>query len=79
MDLSYLGHVDETEQPAQFDVGSGFLVGFALGPRLVVSASSMKPAGSVHLPRRGSILRLHSSTRPSSITGRVPTTLSGFS
>ena len=32
MDLSYLGHVDETEQPAQLDVGSGFLVGFALGP-----------------------------------------------
>jgi hypothetical protein len=27
-----------------------------------VIPSSMKPAGSVHLPQRGSMLRLHSST-----------------
>ena len=38
----------------------------------------MKPAGSVQNPRRGSMLRRHSSTLPSN-TGTVPTTLSGFS
>ena len=38
----------------------------------------MKPAGSVHNPYRGSMLRRHSSTA-SRHTGTVPTTLSGFS
>ena len=38
----------------------------------------MKPAGSVHLPQRGSMLRLHSSTW-SPQYGTVPTTFSGFS
>jgi hypothetical protein len=47
-------------------------------PWAVDSSSSMKPAGNVHLPQRGSMLRLHSSTLSPS-TGMVPTTFIGFS
>ncbi len=43
--------------------------------------SQFDPAGSVHLPKRGSMLRLHSSTYSpcSPQKGTVPTTLSGLS
>ena len=46
-------------------------------PASIVSPFSRNPAGSVHRPRRGSIARLHSSTRPSD-SGRQPTTVLGF-
>ena len=42
-----------------------------------VSPFSRNPAGSVHSPSRGSIARLHSSTR-SFHSGRQPTTVFGF-
>ena len=72
-------HVEHREQALQLDVRAGLLDrSRAARPAAVVSPSSMKPAGSVQKPWRGSMLRRHSSTW-SSQTGTVPTTFSGFS
>ena len=71
-------HDVEHREEAELDARAGLFVGLADAPCSTVSPSSMKPAGKVHRPWRGSMLRRHSSTW-SSQTGTVPTTLSGFS
>ena len=57
-------HVHDGAETADLDPGQRLLVALACGGLCSVSPTSMKPAGMVQKPRRGSIARRQTSIRP---------------